>query len=93
MAVAWLVTLPAAGLVGALAFWLSHSVAGMTTQLVGDGLIFLILVGTSFALWWRAQQQKVDHRNVNADWDADTNSVVPVEVRESSAAVKDVAAV
>ena len=84
MAVAWLLTLPAAGIVGALAFWLSHGVAGMTTQLVGDGLIFLILVGLSFYMWWRAQQQKVDHRNVNADWDSSTNSVVPAEVREAA---------
>ncbi|CAN5174956.1 inorganic phosphate transporter [soil metagenome] len=83
MALAWLVTLPAAGLVGALAFWVSHTVAGFTTQLVGDGLIFLILVGLSFYMWHRAQQQKVDHNNVNADWDDSTNSVVPAELREA----------
>lgn len=82
MALAWIVTLPAAGLVGALAFWLSHTVAGFTTQLVGDGLIFLILVGLSFYMWWRAQQQKVDHKNVNADWDDSTNSVVPADLRD-----------
>ena len=46
MAVAWLVTLPAAGLVGALSFWLSHGVKSLTgSALAGDGLIFLILVG------------------------------------------------
>jgi len=84
MALAWLITLPAAGLVGALAFWISHFVAGMTTQLVGDGLIFLILVGLSGFMWWRAQQQKVDHNNVNADWDDSTNSVVPADLRESA---------
>jgi PiT family inorganic phosphate transporter len=83
MALAWIVTLPAAGLVGALAFWVSHTVAGFTTQLVGDGLIFLILVGLSGFMWWRAQQQKVDHNNVNADWDDSTNSVVPADVRVS----------
>ena len=77
MAIAWLITLPAAGAVGALSFWISHTVAGFTTQLVGDGLIFLILVGLSFYMWWRAQQQKVDSSNVNADWDDTTNSVVP----------------
>lgn len=82
MALAWIVTLPAAGLVGALAFWVSHTVAGFTTQLVGDGLIFLILVGLSFYMWWRAQQQKVDHSNVNADWDDSTNSVVPADLRD-----------
>ena len=44
MAVAWLVTLPAAGLVGALAYWLSHGVESLTgSALAGDGLIFLIL--------------------------------------------------
>ena len=32
-------------------------------------------------MWRRAQQQKVDHRNVNADWDHTTNSVVPADVR------------
>jgi PiT family inorganic phosphate transporter len=82
MALAWIVTLPAAGLVGALAFWVSHAVAGFTTQLVGDGLIFLILVGLSFYMWWRAQKQKVDHSNVNADWDDTTNSVVPADLRD-----------
>ena len=93
MAIAWLVTLPAAGAVGALSFWISHTVAGFTTQLVGDGLIFLILVGLSFYMWWRAQQQKVDSSNVNADWDDTTNSVVPADVREASTKPKDAAAV
>jgi PiT family inorganic phosphate transporter len=93
MAVAWLVTLPAAGIVGALSFWLSRAVAGATTQLVGDGLIFLILVGLSFYIWWRAQQQKVDSKNVNADWDDSTNSVVPAEVREAAKGPSDKAAV
>ncbi|MET0899541.1 MAG: inorganic phosphate transporter [Mycobacterium sp.] len=86
MALAWLVTLPAAGLVGALSFWISHLVAGLTTQLVGDGLIFLILVALSGYMWWRAQKQKVDHSNVNADWDDTTNSVVPADVREAEPA-------
>jgi inorganic phosphate transporter, PiT family len=93
MAVAWLVTLPAAGLVGALSFWISHTVAGFTTQLVGDGLIFLILVGLSAYMWWRAQQQKVDHSNVNADWDDTTNSVVPAELREATESTKPAATV
>ncbi|BDX34426.1 phosphate transporter [Mycobacterium antarcticum] len=85
MAAAWLITLPAAALVGAIAFWISHFVAGATTQLVGDGLIFLILVGLSGYMYWRAQKQKVDSSNVNADWDHTTNSVVPAEARAASA--------
>ena len=35
-------------------------------------------------MWWRAQQQKVDSTNVNADWDYSTNSVVPADVREAA---------
>ena len=30
-------------------------------------------------MYWRAQQQKVDSSNVNADWDDSTNSVVPAD--------------
>jgi PiT family inorganic phosphate transporter len=56
------------------------------SDLAGDGLIFVILCALSFYIWWRAQQQKVDSSNVNADWDDSTNSVVPAEIR---AAVKD----
>jgi PiT family inorganic phosphate transporter len=93
MVVAWLITLPAAGIVGALAFWLSHGIAGVTTPLVGDLFIFLILCVLSGYMWWRAQQQKVDHKNVNADWDSTTNSVVPADVREAAKGSKDKAAV
>jgi PiT family inorganic phosphate transporter len=78
MAVAWLITLPAAAAVGALSYWLSYIIKSITdSRLAGDGVIFLILVALSGYMWWRAQQQKVDHTNVNADWDDTTNSVVP----------------
>src|SRR6195952_4062618 len=85
MAVAWLVTLPAAALVGALSFWLSHGVESLTgSDLAGDGLIFVILCALSGYIWFRAQKQKVDASNVNADWDDKTNSVVPAVVREAA---------
>jgi len=94
MVVAWLVTLPAAALVGALAYWLSSGVESVTgSDLAGDGLIFVVLVALSGYMWWRAQQQKVNSRNVNADWDSSTNSVVPAEVREAAEETKPTAAV
>ena len=55
------------------------------SDLAGDGVIFVLLVALSGYMWWRAQQQKVDHSNVNADWDESTNSVVPAEVRGAAA--------
>jgi len=85
MAVAWLITLPAAALVGALSYWLSYLVKDVTgSRLAGDGVIFVILIALSGYMWWRAQQQKVDSSNVNADWDSSTNSVVPADVREAA---------
>jgi PiT family inorganic phosphate transporter len=94
MAVAWLVTLPAAALVGALSYWLSYALKSATdSQLVGDGVIFLILVGLSGYMYWRAQQQKVDSSNVNADWDDSTNSVVPADERKKAKETKPTASV
>jgi len=83
MAVAWLLTLPAAGVVGALTFWISHRIAWFSSLLLGDIVIFAILVTASFYMLRRARQQKIDHTNVNADWDTSTNSVVPADVREA----------
>jgi PiT family inorganic phosphate transporter len=85
MAAAWLITLPAAALVGALSYWLSYGLKSVSgSQLFGDGVIFVILVALSGYMYWRAQQQKVDSSNVNADWDDSTNSVVPAKVREAT---------
>ena len=85
MAAAWLITLPAAAVVGALSFWLSYGIESVTgSSLAGDGVIFVILCALSGYMYWRAQQQKVDSNNVNADWDESSNSVVPAEVREAA---------
>ncbi|MGV9712237.1 anion permease [Gordonia sp. NPDC003424] len=77
MAVAWVITLPSAGVVGALSFWIANGIGGAAGAIV----IFAILVALSAAMYWKAQQQKVDSTNVNAEWDESTNSVVPATVR------------
>jgi len=73
MAVAWVTTLPAAAVVGALCFWVGHLIG----DVAGSIVIFAILVAASGYMYWRAQQNKVDHNNVNADWDEAANSVIP----------------
>lgn len=75
MAVAWITTLPAAGAVGALCFVLADRIGG----LAGAGTIFAILILGCFYMWRRAQRQKIDAGNVNADWDENTDSIVPAE--------------
>ncbi|ORB74782.1 inorganic phosphate transporter [Mycobacterium scrofulaceum] len=67
MGVAWLVTLPLAGLVGAVTYWIVHLIGGYPGAVVGFGL----LVATSVAIYIRSRKVKVDHKNVNAEWQGD----------------------
>ncbi|GAA1085782.1 inorganic phosphate transporter [Tsukamurella spumae] len=77
MVAAWVITLPAAALVGAV-MWL---VAAKIPTLAGPLVAFAILVALSGYMYWRAQQQKVDSNNVNAEWDEETHSVTPAEAK------------
>jgi PiT family inorganic phosphate transporter len=65
MVVAWLVTLPSAGLVGALTYWIVHVIGGFPGAIIGFGL----LVAVSAAIYIRSRRVKVDHKNVNAEWE------------------------
>jgi len=65
MVIAWLVTLPLAGLVGALTYWLVHLVGGYPGAILG----FSLLVAVSAVIYLRSRQATVDHKNVNADWE------------------------
>jgi inorganic phosphate transporter, PiT family len=67
MAVAWLITLPAAGLVGASTYWVVHGIGGFAGSIVG----FALLVATAAAIYLRSRKTKVDHNNVNAEWKGD----------------------
>ncbi|EAP97124.1 putative low-affinity phosphate transport protein [Janibacter sp. HTCC2649] len=65
MALAWLITLPAAGLVGALMWWVGHLIGGAP----GAVVITLILIGLSGYIWLRSRREPISHDNVNDDWD------------------------
>jgi PiT family inorganic phosphate transporter len=67
MATAWLITLPAAGLVGALTYWVTHGIGGYAGAIVGFGL----LVAVATVIYLRSRKTKVDHNNVNAEWKGD----------------------
>jgi PiT family inorganic phosphate transporter len=67
MAIAWLITLPAAGAVGAITYWVVHSIGGYFGSIVG----FTLLVATATAIYLRSRKTKVDHNNVNAEWKGD----------------------
>jgi PiT family inorganic phosphate transporter len=65
MAVAWLVTLPLAGLVGALTYWIVHLIGGYPGAIVG----FCLLLAVSGAIYRQSRKVKVDHSNVNDEWE------------------------
>ena len=64
MATAWLFTLPAAGLVGAGAEALAHVIGGSAGVIVD----LVLLVAVAATVYLRSRSTKVDHNNVNDDW-------------------------
>ena len=83
MVVAWLITLPSAGVVGAVTYLIGRAIGGY----VGPVVVFAILLGLSAYMYRRARRAPVDHRNVNDDWDAGRPSgQTPVAAPEPSAA-------
>jgi PiT family inorganic phosphate transporter len=66
MVAAWLITLPAAGLVGATMWWVGHLAGGLAGALIVFGLLLLAALG----VWLRSRRTPIDHRNVNDDWQA-----------------------
>jgi len=65
MVSAWLVTLPMAGGVGSGAYGLVHGIGGYP----GIGVGVALLVTTTVAIWLRSRRARIDHNNVNAEWD------------------------
>lgn len=67
MAVAWLLTLPLAGLAGAICWVIAHVIGGLAGVLV----VFAILIALSVLIYLRSRRDPVDTGNVN-EWPADT---------------------
>ena len=68
MFAAWGLTPPAAGIVGALCYWIQAGIGGA----LGTVVVFGILLATSAAIWVASRRKPVDHKNVNDDWDGAT---------------------
>ncbi|PJN26344.1 phosphate transporter [Kitasatospora sp. CB02891] len=74
MVAAWLLTLPAAALVGAVAYWIANGIGGTA----GVVVIFVALVLASVALFVASRHPAVTAENVNAAW---TGTVAPEPTR------------
>ncbi|MFI2612651.1 anion permease [Kitasatospora sp. NPDC018619] len=74
MVAAWLLTLPAAAAVGAVAYWTANGIGGTT----GVAVVFLVLVLASVVFFVASRHPAVTPENVNAAW---TGSVAPEHER------------
>ena len=65
MVVAWVTTLPAAAIVGALCWYLAHGIGGA----IGTGVVFAILVASAAWMFMRSRKTAINPDNVNAEWE------------------------
>ena len=63
---AWLITVPAAGLVGALCYWIDTAFGD---DAVGSYVVFGLLIVVSAAIFLHSRRKPVNPHNVNDDWD------------------------
>ena len=77
MVVAWLITLPAAAIVGALTWLIGTGMNKLTgTQFVGEMTVFALLVIFCFWMWRHSQKDNIDASNVAGDWDEKEGAAV-----------------
>ena len=76
MVAAWLITLPMAGLAGAVTWWIGHLAGGGAVGAVVMVVVLLVAVGL---LWKRSRREPINHDNVNDAWNGPTNLVSPSE--------------
>jgi inorganic phosphate transporter, PiT family len=76
MVVAWVITLPMAGLVGAATWWIGDIAGG---GLTGAVAMVAVLILASALMFVRSQRQPVNAHNVNDDWPEPSAVLAPGE--------------
>jgi PiT family inorganic phosphate transporter len=64
MVIAWVITLPAAALVGAAMWWIGSLAGGA----VGGILMFVVLIAVATVIYIRSRRSSVGAHNVNDEW-------------------------
>lgn len=73
MVLAWLITLPAAALVGGVMWWVGHLVGGTA----GAVVVFAILAALAGYMYMRSRRAPVSHDNVNDEWEDGSTTPAP----------------
>ncbi len=68
MGLAWLTTLPLAGLVGAAMWWIGHLIGGSA----GAFTIFGLMCAAALYMRWHSRRDHVGSHNVNDEWAGDS---------------------
>jgi PiT family inorganic phosphate transporter len=66
MVAAWLITLPAAAVVGAVMWYVAHLFGGLAGAIV----VFVILLLAAGYMYLRSRRAPVNHENVNDEWES-----------------------
>jgi PiT family inorganic phosphate transporter len=77
MAEAWVFTLPSAGVVGALAYTISHGIGGDA----GAAVLFALVLVLGGAIYWASRKKPVSAHNVNDEWDEDSKTPAATSAR------------
>jgi PiT family inorganic phosphate transporter len=64
MVFAWLTTLPAAGAVGAVMYFIGHLIGGEA----GSFTVFALICLSAGGMYWQSRRNKISHANVNEEW-------------------------
>ena len=66
MITAWLITLPMAGIAGAITWLLGHLLGGSVLAAL---TMVVVLLAAVLAMWRHSRKAPVDHNNVNEEWE------------------------
>jgi len=80
MGMAWLTTLPAAGLVGALMWFIGNLVGGVAGAIV----IIVLMVGAWLGMWLHSKRDPIGHHNVNDEWEPEPLDEARLPVSQGS---------
>ena len=76
MVIAWTITLPAAGSVGALTWFVGNGINSMTgSAWMGEATVFLVLVGFCFWMWAHSRKGSVSHIDMHSGGAVTTRDV------------------
>jgi PiT family inorganic phosphate transporter len=84
MAIAWVITLPAAAVVGGLCWAIGNAFGGLAGVLI----VFAVLVFFSGWMYWHSKKTEVSHHNVNDDWEEPVPAPVTADTGNVTSIVK-----